>query len=285
MSPDVRRLCIQQRLYNRRSVAAFQATAEVVDVLDNAGSFTRKMDNLRKRPMETIPEGEALEIEPAIKDAQTDEQLLKHFRPRPAQTGHVEEETNAHVALAQEQLTTDVAHLGDFLRGRLFDQYCLMRETPMDQKDRTWLKYGECIIAGHGNCKCDTSLFDETADTLEQGDPEVEDRLHRMINESGLDPKWVMDHIEGYHNGNEHIGHWQGYVRSRRWMNLAEKFTKDTQQLQRINSTRPMNSRRCNIMFNILSTTRLYFKRLDGPLGYELSDKACKMEREEDDES
>lgn len=103
-----------------------------------------------------------------------------------------------------------------------------------------------------------------------------------MINESGLDPNWVMGHIEDYHNGNEHIGQWQRYVRSRRWMDLAEKFTKDMEQLERINSAKPKSSRRCQIMFNIHNSTRLYFKRLDGPHAYQLSDKALQMEEEEE---
>lgn len=311
MSPEVR------KKYDRRDVLALQDTADVGDILKSAGYFVWTMKELKKPSMESVPELdelgdstgiELLQIEQANKNRQNDKRLkdsdktrksfgarLKeisctcydfictpirnHFRPRSAQINYVNEDVNAHVALAQEQLTSDVAQLKDFLRGRLFDQYCLMRGTPMEKKDKTWLKYGECII-GYGNSKCDTSLLHETADIFEQVDREVGERLHRMINASGLDPYWVMDHIEDYHNGNEHIGEWQRYVQSRRWMDLAEKFTKDIRQLQRINSTRSNNSRRCKIMVNIHDSKRMFFKRLDGPRDYELSDKALRMMEE-----
>ena len=101
-----------------------------------------------------------------------------------------------------------------------------------------------------------------------------------MINASGLDPYWVMEHIEDYQYGNEHIGQWQRYVQSRRWTDLAEKFIKDIRQLQRINRTRSNNSRRCSIMVNIHDSKRMFFKRLDGPRDYELSDEALRMEEE-----
>lgn len=287
MSPEVR------KKYNRRGMLTLKGTADVGGILEIAGSFVSTMEELRKHPMKTI-------TEQADKTRRSFEARLKkifctcknsictpfsnHFRPRPAHIGDVIEENNAEVALAQEQLTSDVAQLKDFLRGRLFDQYCLMRDTPMEKKDKTWLKYGECIM-GYGKSKSDTSLFHETADTFEQGDREGEDRLLRMIKESGLDPYWVMEHIEDYHDGNEHIGQWQRYVQSRRWTDLAEKFTKDIQQLERINSTRSNNSRRCNIMFNIQDSKRMFFKRLDGPRDYELSDQALRMEEESQESS
>lgn len=187
MSPEVR------KEYDRRDVLALEDTADVGDILKSAGGFVRTMYKLKKHRMETVPELEELgdstgiellQIEQAIKNRQNDERLKdsdktrrsfgarlkeisctcydfictpfrKHFRPRSAQIAYVNEDINAHVALAQEQLTSDVAQLKDFLRGRLFDQYCLMRGTPMEKKDKTWLKYGECIT-GYGNSKCDT---------------------------------------------------------------------------------------------------------------------------------
>ena len=87
----------------------------------------------------------------------------------------------------------------------------------------------------------------------------------------------------GYHDGNEHIGQWQRYVRDRRWEDLAEKLTQDIQQLEIINSTtgtRSNNGRRCKLMKNIENSSRQYFKRLDGAQEYELSEKALKMEEE-----
>ena len=317
MSPDVK------REYNKRGVVGFEGTAEVEDILDIAGRFVKNVDELKENPLETIQEVEDLDgsiemellrIKQAIKNTEKDEQL-KHsdqiwrsfrvrlmeisstcydfacnplgnpFRPRLAQIGCLSMEVNAHVALAQEQLTSDIAELRDFLRGRLFDQYCLMRGTPKEKKNKTWLKYGECIILGYDDSKCENSPTKETAEILNLGDPEVRDRLYRMINESGLDPDWVTDHIEDYHGGNEHIGRWQRYVQSRRWMDLAEKFTKDIEQLEKINSTRSNNSRRCNIMFNIHNSKRQFFKRLHGARNFELSEKALRMEEEEYDSS
>lgn len=185
MSPDVK------ELYDRQSLLALEDTAEVRDILDVAGKFVCSVDELKEHRMRTIPELEelgdsteieSLGIEQAIKNAQNDKQrkdneaprgsfgarikgifcnfirtpIHNHFRPSSAQIGLVDEEVNTHVALAQEQLTSDVAQLRDFLRGRLFDQYCLMRSTSMEKKDKTWLKYGECIISGYGNSECDT---------------------------------------------------------------------------------------------------------------------------------
>ena len=180
MSPEVR------KEYDRQDVLALKDTADVGDILNSAGAFVWTMDKLKKHRMETVPELEELgdSTGQAIKNRQNDERLKdsdktrrsfgarlkeisctcydfictpfrKHFRPRSAQIAYVNEDINAHVALAQEQLTSDVAQLMDFLRGRLFDQYCLMIGTPMEKKDKTWLKYGECIT-GYGNSKCDT---------------------------------------------------------------------------------------------------------------------------------
>ena len=102
-----------------------------------------------------------------------------------------------------------------------------------------------------------------------------------MINESELDPDWVIDHILDYQEGNAHIGLWQRYVQGRRWMELAGKFTKDSQQLAKINSNRSSNNRRCNIMFNIHNTKRQFFKRLNGADDYELNEKALRMQEED----
>ena len=89
-----------------------------------------------------------------------------------------------------------------------------------------------------------------------------------------------MEHTVGYHNGNEHIGQWQRYVRDRRWENLAENFTKDIQQWERINSTRSNNGRRCKLMKRIGNNSRSIFKRQDGAQDDKLSGKALKMEEE-----
>lgn len=78
-------------------------------------------------------------------------------RPRWAQICRIDREVNAHVARithAQQQLTSDVAQLRDFLRGQLFDEYCLMKETPMEEKDKTWLQYGKCLMKGLENGEC-----------------------------------------------------------------------------------------------------------------------------------
>ena len=71
-----------------------------------------------------------------------------HSHPGRIQVSHEDGEANAQVALIQQQLTYDVTRLRDFLRGRLFDQYCLMRCTTKKEKDPTWLEYGKCIISG-----------------------------------------------------------------------------------------------------------------------------------------
>lgn len=119
----------------------------------------------------------------------------------------------------------------------------------------------------------------KTAENLDLGDREIGERVDGMIDASGLNPSWVMDHIEDYHLGNDHIGRWQRYVRSCRWKELAAKFTNDIQQLEKINRTiHSSNSRRCNIMFNIQNTTRQIFARLDGAQDFELSEKALRMD-------
>lgn len=76
----------------------------------------------------------------------------KHPRPRWTQICRMDNEVTTHVARvahAQQQLTSDVSQLRKFLREQLFDQYCLMRVTPMEEKDETWLQYGKCLLSGH----------------------------------------------------------------------------------------------------------------------------------------
>lgn len=125
----------------------------------------------------------------------------------------------------------------------------------------------------------------ETADIRDLGDREVGDRLHRMIEKSGLNPKWVMDRIKDYYNGNDHIGRWQRVVKGRCWSELAAKFTVDIEQLEKINSTIDGGrSRQCNIMVNISNSKRQFFKRLDGAQDFELSETALRMEEEEEED-
>lgn len=69
-------------------------------------------------------------------------------RPRWAQLSRMHREVTDNVArmeYAKEQLKSDVTLLRTFLREQLSDQYCLMRETPMEKKDETWLRYGQCL--------------------------------------------------------------------------------------------------------------------------------------------
>ena len=121
----------------------------------------------------------------------------------------------------------------------------------------------------------ETFLKKENAEIYDLDNTRIGNRLHRIIDESGLDSTWVMEHIVGYHDGNEHIGQWQRYVRDHRWDDLAEKFTQDIQQLEIIN-----NGRRCKLMKNIENSSRQYFIWRDGAQDYELSGKALKMEEE-----
>ena len=210
--------------------------------------------------------------------------ISKHPRPRWGQICRMDREVTAHVAhvaQAQRQSTSDVAKLIDLLRGQLFDEYCLMKETPLEKKDKTWLQYGKCLILGVEICKGGKSLTQETTDNFEPGEREVGDRLDRMIDASRLDPDWVMDHIEDYYAGNDHIGRWQRYMQECRWKELAAKLAMDIQQLEKINSTRKSsNSRRCNIMVNMLNTRGQFFERLHGAQDFELSEKALRMEEE-----
>ena len=201
----------------------------------------------------------------------------KHPRPRWVKISRMDEEVTEHVAHLQQQLTADVAQLRDFLRGQLFDEYCLMRDTCREKKDETWLRYGECVVLQEG--KCDESLRKGTAENLDLGGPEVKERLARMIDASELDPDWVLDHIEEYYIGNGHIGTWQRYVQRCRWEKLAAKLTNDIQQLEKINRSRH-NGRRCNVMFNIQNTKQQFFKRLNGAQDFELSERASRMQEE-----
>ena len=205
----------------------------------------------------------------------------KHPRPRWAQICRIDKEVTAHVAhvaYIQQQVTSDVAQLEHFLREQLYDQYCLLRETPTEKKDETWLQYGDCLLLGRKNGEDERSLTKETAENFDLGDREVERRLDRMIDGSGLDPAWIMDRIEDYWRGNDHIGRWQRYVQGCQWEELAGKFSDDIAQLEKINSSsKSSNSRQCNIMSNIHNTKRQFFKRLDGAQGFELSEKALGM--------
>ena len=129
-----------------------------------------------------------------------------------------------------------------------------------------------------------TFLRTESDEIINLNDAQIGNRLHRIIDGSGLDAVWVMEHFICYHDGNEHIGQWQRHVRHRQWEDLAEKFTQDIQQLEIINSTigtTSKNGRPCKLMKSIEDSSRLYFKRLDGAQDYELSGKALKMEEEE----
>lgn len=205
-------------------------------------------------------------------------------RPRWAQICRMDNEVTAHVARvahAEQQLTSDVALLRKFLREQLFDEYCLMRGTPVEMKNEIWLRYGKCLSLGQEIGKCERSLTMKTAENLDLGDREIGERLDRMIDASGLDPSWVMDHIEDYYAGNDHIGTWQRYVQGCRWNDLAAKFIDDIQQLAKINrSINSSNSGRCKIMFNIQNTKRQFFTRLDGAQDFELSEKALRMNDE-----
>lgn len=199
----------------------------------------------------------------------------RHPRPRWVQVRRIDREVNAHVAYfahLRQQVASDVAELKDFLRGQLFDQYCLMKETPMEKKNETWLRYGESLLSGKEIGEQVQSLRQETAKNVDLGARELQDRLSDMIEESGLDPDWVMDSIEDYSTGNNHIGRWQRYVRERLWERLAEKLIKDIQQLEKINgsSSESSDGRRCNIMINIHNTKWQFFKRLDGAQDFEL---------------
>ena len=281
MRPDT------QKRYRQRGAIAFNDAADVDYVWEILDEYAKKKDGLLSNPMETVLEvdesGHSTDIESLLtkKVVSGIENFGQHkdsTRTRRAEVGREDRGPTAHIEPDQRQLTSDVTQLREFLRGRLFDQYCLMQDTPMEKKNATWLRYGKCIILGYQNSKCANSATKDTAENPDLGDPEVGERLERMINESGLDPAWVMEHIKNYYGGNDHIGQWQRYMQGHRWRDLAENFTKDIEQLQKINSTRSSNSRRCNIMLNMLNSKRQFFKRLNGAQDYELSDKALRME-------
>ena len=158
----------------------------------------------------------------------------------------------------------------------------------MEEKDPKWIRYGECIILGEqgkiGKQAKKGNL--DTAKSSASGNPRVEDRLARMIDTAGLDQQWVLEHLESYYDGNDHIGQWQRYAHCCRWEKLAEKLSIDMGQLQIINGSNPNGGRRCcRIISNIRDTRRQYFKRLDGARDYELSEYALKMDMEYEDSS
>ena len=73
-------------------------------------------------------------------------------RPRWGQICRLYREVDDHVARvahAEQQLKSDVAHLRSFLREQLFDEYCLMRGTPMEMKNETWMRYGKYLMSEH----------------------------------------------------------------------------------------------------------------------------------------
>ena len=86
-------------------------------------------------------------------------------RPRWSQICRLDREVNDHVARvahAKQQLTSDVAQLRDFLREQLFDEYCLMRGTPMEMKNETWMQYGKYLMSEHEIGECERSLRKES---------------------------------------------------------------------------------------------------------------------------
>lgn len=81
----------------------------------------------------------------------------KHPRPRWAQICRMDKEVTSHVAQLchlQQQSASDATKLREFLRVQLFDEYCLMRGTPAEKKDKTWLEYGDCLVLGQKTGKC-----------------------------------------------------------------------------------------------------------------------------------
>ena len=107
-----------------------------------------------------------------------------------------------------------------------------------------------------------------------------------MVDASGLNPDWVMDHIENYLTENHHIGAWQRLMQSRRWKDLALKLTQDIRQLEMINRAgNSSNGRECKIMRSIQSTKGQFFARLDSHEDFELSEKATDMEEESHESS
>ena len=174
--------------YNEQGLIAFEDAADVGDILAIANWWFNKVMDLSKYPLGTIQEEEEDKDEdsPKVKMARTRQAIdnwenyerLKEsdeidvsfrgrlreisstchdyiwpplgYHPRPEwdQIAREEWEVNAHVALVLQQLTWEMS---GFLRGRLFDEYCLMRETPQKRKDPTWLEYGKHIISGHRN--------------------------------------------------------------------------------------------------------------------------------------
>ena len=86
-------------------------------------------------------------------------------RPRWAQICRLDREVNDHVARvahAEQQLKSDVTHLRSFLREQLFDEYCLMRGTPMEMKNETWMRYGKYLMSEHEIGKSERSLSKES---------------------------------------------------------------------------------------------------------------------------
>ena len=82
----------------------------------------------------------------------------EHPRARWAQICHLDKEVNDHVArvaYTRQQLMPEVAQLRNFLRGQLFDEYCLMRGTPMEEKNETWLQYGKYLGSGLDESECE----------------------------------------------------------------------------------------------------------------------------------
>ena len=180
---------IRKRSRERRMIA-FRNGARYNKTLATAYYWLRKVINLSKNPMETIQEEDEDEDEdsPRVKIARTrratdnwenyqrlieSDEIEESFRgrlmkisstchdyiwppvgydsrPEWDQISREESEVNVHVALVLQQLTWEMS---GFLRGRLFDEYCLMRETPQKRKDPTWLKYGRYIISEERNGK------------------------------------------------------------------------------------------------------------------------------------
>ena len=183
--------------YRQRGTTAFEGAEQVKETFEVATEWAKYVVDLKEKPMETITEvdecgDEAAEMKKLQKKQAKKNWLMyerlkdsdrcarsfgarleeissacynfvytnvgDRLRPQWDEICLADEEVEAHLATVRQQVSNDVSQLRDFLRGRLFDQYCLMKDTPEEKKNPTWLAYGKCIISGNSNGECGNSL-------------------------------------------------------------------------------------------------------------------------------
>ncbi|MCJ1450501.1 hypothetical protein MMC28_000832 [Mycoblastus sanguinarius] len=251
---------VQQLCHAERQMAAYERLMITDDI---EPSFRRPLYRM-------IEEYKAFKHNPFDSDRPRFEDLLLH-----------DVTIKEHVIKVRERLEDDVARLRHFVCDIIFDEYCMMRATSLEEKEPAWIQFGTYLHWKDRTGEDKKAAMEELANELNLVGPNrsklreyVGWRLDQMIHKSGLSKGYVKDLILEYaFTDNRHIGKWQRYARDHQWRDLAAKLHKDWIQATACQfDTHLLRSRRMQqILSNIQNTTKMYFKRLRGSDDFELN--------------